>query len=153
MRKIADTHPAQRGQSLAEFVLCLPVLVMLILGIMQLAVLGMVLLFSHYAASCALRSYTVFYSQDHNLAIQKAGQAMEEAIAWCRPSPDLELTIQAENPKDGALAKVRYHGKGPLLFNASLTARVPLFFKLAGSQSVEFQVRDSILSEKTIETD
>lgn len=143
----------QKGQSLAEFVLCLPVLTLLIFGIMQLAVLGMVLAFSHYAVSCALRSYTVFYPQGHSLAIQKAGQAMEEAMAWCQPLPDMDLTIRAESPQNGALAKTSYNGKGPLLFNASLTASVPLFLKLAGHQSVDLHVQDSILSEKTIETD
>ena len=143
----------QKGQALAEYVLCLPVLAMLIFGMLQLALLGTTLLFSHYAISCALRSYTVFYSQGHGLAMQKAGMAMEEAMAWCHPSPELDLSIRPERPKEEALAKVHYNGKGPLIFNAHLTARVPLFFKLAGKRSLELHVQDSILSEKTIETD
>ena len=143
----------QKGQSLAEFVLCLPVLILFIFGMLQLAVLGIVLAFSHYAVSCALRSYTVFYAQGQNLAISKAGQAMEEAMSLCHPMPNLELNIHLEKPKDGALAKTHYNGKDPLLFNATVTARVPLFFRLTGNKNVSFQIHDSILSEKTIETD
>jgi hypothetical protein len=143
----------QRGQSLAEFVLCLPVLVLMIFGLLQLAALGIVLAFSHYAVSCALRSYTVFYAQGHSVATQKAGQAMEAAMAWCLPLPDMDLVISSESPKEGALAKVRYNGKGPLLFNAKFTAHVPLFFRLAGIRSLDLHVQGSILSEKTIETD
>src|SRR5260221_4470867 len=143
----------QEGQSLAEFVLCLPALLTLIFGMLQLAVLGVVLAFCHYAASCALRSYTVFYPQGHSLAIQKAGQAMELAMAWCEPLPDLELEISPESPHEGALSKLSYNGKGPLLFNARLIAHVPLFFALAGKRTVDLHVQDSILSEKTIEGD
>ena len=100
----------------------------MIFGMLQLALLGAVLAFSHYAATCALRSYTVFYPQGQSLAMQKAGEAMELAMAWCQPMPGLDLDISAESPSQGALANSSYNGKGPLLFNAKLTAHVPLFF-------------------------
>ena len=143
----------QGGQSLAEFVLCLPVLGLMVFGMIQLALLGMVLAFSHYAASCALRSYTVFYPQGRSLAMQKAGEAMTLAMAWCQPMPDMDLEVSAESPSEGALAKSSYSGKSPLLFNAKLTAHVPLFFALAGKRSLDLHVQDSILSEKTVESD
>jgi hypothetical protein len=143
----------QGGQSLAEFVLCLPVLFMLIFGLIQLCLLGVVVAFGHYATNCALRSYTVFYSQGKTLAMGKAGQAMQAAFAWCHPQPDLDLAIQEEIPRSGALSEATYNGKGPLLFHATLDAAVPLLAAFGGARSLNLRFEACMLSEKTVETE
>lgn len=143
----------QGGQSLAEFVLCLPVIFMLMFGLIQLCLLGAVMAFGHYAANCALRSYTVFYPQGKELALRKAGQAMEAAFAWCHPLPDLDLAIQEETPQSGALANTSYNGNGPLLFHATLDAEVPLLAAFGGARSLGLRFEARMLSEKTIESE
>jgi hypothetical protein len=143
----------EKGQSLAEFVLCLRRIFFLIFGLIQIAIFPVVTAFSHYAASCALRSYTVFYAQGKSLALDKAGRAMEQAFAWCYPMPDLDLEIKELRPQSGALASTSYQGQGPLIFQATLTAEVPLLVALRGRDSIEIVVQSSMLSEKTLESE
>ena len=143
----------QGGQSLAEFVLCLPLIFGLIFGLIQLCLLGVVMVFGHYATNCALRSYTVFYPQGKALALGKAGQAMQAAFAWCHPQPDLDLAIAEETPSDGPLSQASYNGKGPLLFHATLEAAVPLLAAFGHGRSLGLRFEASMLSEKTVETE
>lgn len=125
----------------------------MIFGILQLGILGMVAGFGHYAVHCALRSYTVFYSQGDAVAMDKAGRAMKQAFAWCHPMPDLDLEINEETPRSGELALSQYNGRGPLLFTAQMTARVPLLIALRGRKSIELTLHGAMLSEKTVETE
>ena len=142
-------HSGQGGQSLAEFILCLPLVLLMLFGLVQLGLLAAATCFSHYAAGCALRAYTVHYARDAEGALRRAGQAMQQALAWGPPLSGLRLSIEEERPEQGALAGAKYQGDGPLLFTATLSAELPFILPFGPGHGASIRVRSSMLSEKT----
>ncbi len=86
----------------------------MLLGLLQLAVLGVTSFFMHYAARCAARSYVVYSPQGAEAALQRAELSANHALRWCRPRPTVVLEM-FEAPlsveKNPRLLKILLHGR------------------------------------------
>jgi hypothetical protein len=115
----------QRGQSLAEFALCLPLFLLLVFGVIQLALLAQAAFFTHYAAHCAARAYAVFVQQGKETALKNAREAAGLGLAGARPRLEFELELL---PARQAGPGTDIPGLNRQMFEMRLTAFCPLVF-------------------------
>ncbi len=146
----------QEGQSLAEFVLAIPVLVLAALAALQAASLGLASLFVRYAVQCAARSYAVYYPLENEKALGIAEAAATQALRLCRPRPAFDLRVLAGHGGDQGILSTQspsfISGQGPAFFYIHLDARVPLFLRVPGlPRSWPMHAMTSTYSERTRE--
>ena len=99
----------QRGQSLVETALALPVLLLLCFGVLQLGLLAWQRLMLQHAAHCAARAYTVWQPQDEALASRKAERAAWLALRGAPRPLSLRLQVQARHWRRDPLSQALSH--------------------------------------------
>lgn len=86
----------QQGQALAELALCLPLLLLMIMALCQIALIGQAACLAHLAACSAARAYAVYCQQGPGYGLDMAGQAALQVAQRCRPQPSLELVMEED---------------------------------------------------------
>jgi len=84
-----------QGQALAELALCLPLLLLMIMTVCQLALIGQAACMAHLAARSAARAYAVYCQQGPGYGLDMAGRAALEVALRCHPLPQLELAMES----------------------------------------------------------
>ena len=82
----------QRGQSLVETALALPVLLALVIGLLQLGLMAWERLMLQHAAHCAARAYSVWMVKEPALALAKAERAARLALRGAPRPRSLSVT-------------------------------------------------------------
>lgn len=83
----------QRGQSLVETALALPVLLLMVFGLLQLGLMTWERLMLQHAANCAARAYTVWMVSDPSQALPKAERAARLAFRGTPQPRSLTLSL------------------------------------------------------------
>ena len=83
----------QRGQSLVETALALPVLLLLVFGLLQLGLMTWERLMLQHAAHCAARAYTVWLVKEPAQALPKAERAARLALRGAPQPRQLSVTV------------------------------------------------------------
>ncbi len=87
----------QRGQSLVETALALPVLLLLVLGLLQLGVMIWQRMMLQHAAHCAARAYTVWKVEDPAQALIKAERAARLALRGAPRPRNLRVNVLGDS--------------------------------------------------------
>jgi hypothetical protein len=118
-----------KGQSLTEFCLVCPLLIVLCLCLVQLTLMGQAIFFCHYAAHCAARSYCVNIQQGQDSARARALLAARAVTSHCIP-PMTKVRIGIDYPaSSGDEAWGTFERQ---VFQIDLTAAYPLVVPMAG---------------------
>jgi hypothetical protein len=123
MKPVRPKKRWSSGQSLAEFALCLPVFLLMVFAVIQLALIAQAAFFTHYAAHCAARAYAVFIQQDQDSALAKAKDAAALGLAFVRPSMSYELELL---PARQTSPSTEISGLNKQIFEMRLTTWCPL---------------------------
>jgi hypothetical protein len=134
----------QRGQSLVEAAVALPVLLLLAFGLIQFGCLAWQRVMLQHAAYSAARAYTVWQAEEPGQALPKAERAAWLALRGTPRPKSLHASLLAPAPQ----------GAGPathlLELNAHWDPLVRLPFWRSG---FSFSARCGILSENVRETE
>jgi hypothetical protein len=107
-------HRPPQGQALAEMALCLPLLVLMVLAICQLALIGQAACLDHMAARSAARAYAVYSQQGPGYGLQMAGKAALAVARRCHPLPLVEVVMESDDD-DSADFTLRVDLRYPLV--------------------------------------
>ncbi len=146
----------QGGQSLAEFVLVLPLFVFLSFALLQSGICAYNYIVLRVAAHSAGRAWVAWQPIDEEQAQLKAESAARAIARWCLPRPDLELEITPGNSGGLLYPIMTYHGAGPGMWRAKLTAACPLVFPLPigrrgrRGREITLRTQSALISENTL---
>jgi hypothetical protein len=90
------TCPRAQGQALAEAALCLPLLILMIMALCQLALIGQAACLAHLAARSAARAYAVYCQQGPGYGLDMAGKAALAVARRCHPLPQLQVVMESD---------------------------------------------------------
>lgn len=138
----------QSGQALVELALCLPVIFFLAFGLIQLALIGISSFFSHYAAYCAARTYTVYISRGESTALRMAEQAARKAVSACRPRPSVKVTVSKPSLADRSLTRDDLKGAENQYHKITVKMDYPLFLPFPNTNGFfTFESKTTIQNE------
>jgi len=157
------THPGrgQRGQSLVESALALPLLVLLALALCQLCLLAQGAFFAQRAARRAARAYVVYCQKGPGYGLDMARQAAELAVQPCRPKPLVFVEIEDKDEDQGSTgeddwaSQAHSEGGDTGFIRLSVRLRMPLIFPAvhpifgAGGASATLKASTMMLREDT----
>jgi hypothetical protein len=136
----------ERGQSLVETAVALPVLLMLAFGLIQFGLLVWQRVLLQHAAYSAARAYTVWQAEEPDQALPKAERAAWLALRGT-PKPS-SLHVSLTQPKTAAGATGPQNTE-PAVHNLELSAHWDPLVRLPfWRDGFSFSVRCGILSEK-----
>jgi hypothetical protein len=90
------TRPSSQGQALAEMALCLPLLILMIMALCQIALIGQAAFLAHLAARSAARAYAVYCQQGPGYGLDMAGRAALVVARRCHPLPQIEVVMESD---------------------------------------------------------
>ena len=88
----------ERGQSLTETALALPLLLLLFMGLLQVLALGWAALLSSHAIHAAARVYSVRHADDEKLAAQLAQDTAARIMAKAWPTVAPQVSVLEAQP-------------------------------------------------------
>ncbi len=92
------TRSSEKGQTLPEAALALPLLLLLFMGLLQLIALGWASVLSSHAAHAAARVYSVRHAEDELLAAKLAQDTAERILAKAWPAVTPRITVFEAKP-------------------------------------------------------
>lgn len=98
--RTAKAQANEKGQSLVEAALALPVLLLLFMGLLQLLALGWAALLSQHAVQAAARVYSVRHADDEALALHLAQDTAGRILAKAWPA--VTPVISVADAKEGS---------------------------------------------------
>lgn len=151
----------QGGQALAEFALCLPIILIGVFGLIQIAAMGYATILTKHAAQCAARTFSVRIGSGMTRAQMLAEASAGAVLKWGRLNMPFRTKItpyEATADKAGSAQPFgithNFKGEGPLRYFVSVELDYPLFLKLPGTDGhIRITGKTFTYSEANLEFD